>query len=450
MLVCAAAHAVYLSSDGHGQALIYPYYTVRSSGEGSFNTYISITNTGLRPRALKLRLREGKSGASAGEINVYLGGTDMWAGALVPDAGGVRIVTADRSCTNPAIPADGLVIPPPTIDDGQGNDPDRVREGYVEVLEMAMLQGDTALAVSTFGCARVREVPITPQELAAPGGGLLGSATLINVRGGRSISYAATALDALATKPYFSQPVNGVAFPDGSASTLESDAIAPVSVITIGDATYRSIWTRGVDAVSAVLMMPAVEGEYILDPTTASKTDWVITMPTRNAYVRPGSESHGVFMAQLPGKPCDGVYGRHIGRDTIGATFDSGFGVPTPSAPLLCSSSTVFSLSRAFAGSPLSATDVLGSASTKFYVPAESDNGWGRLEIASWSVSPLSTMSFSATTGQASPVDFNFGGLPIIGFSVSTYENGFLDCAGSLCKGTYGALVPLRPWRVVY
>ena len=38
------AHAVRLDPDGVGQALIFPYYTARSSGPNPLNTYVSIVN----------------------------------------------------------------------------------------------------------------------------------------------------------------------------------------------------------------------------------------------------------------------------------------------------------------------------------------------------------------------------------------------------------------------
>jgi hypothetical protein len=448
LTICGAAHAVTLSGDGRGQALIFPYYTVRSSNEGSFNTYLSITNTHGSLKAVKLRLREGTSGAQVGELNLYLAAADMWTGALVWDDAGIRLVSVDRSCTNPAIPEGGFVFTPPAIDDAQGNPVSRSREGYIEAIEMATLQDPVATAVHDRACTRLLEGTITSTELTAPDGGLAGSATLINVRSARSFSYAATALDALGTRPYFSQPNNSSAFPGPSASTFESAAIDPVSVITLGDTTYRSTWSRSIDAVSAVLTANEMEGDYVLDPVTASKTDWVITFPTRNAYVRPGAESRGPFMSQLPANPCDSVYAFSQSRDDTSFTFEAPL---QPRSPLLCWSSTVLSMRKSLAG-PTSATEVLGSASSKFYFLVFADNGWIRVKLENGtpaSLTPLSTIAFSATTGTASAANVSFIGLPAVGIALTTYNNGFLECGAAMCKGSYGSLVPLRrPVRV--
>ena len=56
-------HAVQLNTDGHGQALIYPYYTVRAAPDGNaFNTYLSVVNTTTQAKAVRVRLREGRIG----------------------------------------------------------------------------------------------------------------------------------------------------------------------------------------------------------------------------------------------------------------------------------------------------------------------------------------------------------------------------------------------------
>ena len=44
LLASLPASAVSLSADGTGQALVFPYYTVRSANGNAFNTYLSIVN----------------------------------------------------------------------------------------------------------------------------------------------------------------------------------------------------------------------------------------------------------------------------------------------------------------------------------------------------------------------------------------------------------------------
>src|SRR5687768_14226092 len=97
-----AAHAVSLASDGLGQALIYPYYTVRASGNGNaFNTYLSVVNTTPQSKALRVRVREGRAAREAISFNLYLGPNDVWTAAFVPTDAGSRLLTMDASCTDP-------------------------------------------------------------------------------------------------------------------------------------------------------------------------------------------------------------------------------------------------------------------------------------------------------------------------------------------------------------
>jgi hypothetical protein len=437
------AQAVELSPNGYGQALIFPYYTVRSTPDGQFNTYISITNGGWE-KAVKLRFREGRSGAQVAEFNLYLSEGDMWTGALVPDPAGVRLVSSDKSCTGPEIPAGGIVLSPPAIDDGQGDPVDRSREGYIEVLAMASFQMPTSLAIDERRCG-IREDP-APDGMLPPTGTLAGSATLINVRSARTFGYAAIALDKLAGRPFFSLPYNESAFP-GSAftSTFESGAIDPVSVVKTQDTIYRSTWNRGVDAISAVLTPSSLEGEFVLDPATASKTDWVLTMPTRNAYVRPGLQPVAPFMAQLPDSPCDGAYVLAVSRDATSRPEIFG-GVPPPASPLLCWSTSVYSFRRNAVGAART-TDVLGSVNTKTFLSTGSDNGWARFDMSGRVLTALSTIAFSARTGTAEQVQAESIGIPVVGVALTTFDNGFLDCGGKVCKGNFGTAVPLRARR---
>ena len=87
-LACAACStgvgAVRVNPDGHGQVLIYPYYTARSIG--AVNTYVtafSIVNTSDGAKALKVRLHEAKVGADVLAFNLFLDARDSWTGGVV-------------------------------------------------------------------------------------------------------------------------------------------------------------------------------------------------------------------------------------------------------------------------------------------------------------------------------------------------------------------------------
>ena len=63
-LATAPALAVRVNPDGHGQALIYPYYTARATISGkSFVTALSVVNTMSKPKVVRVRLYEGRAGA---------------------------------------------------------------------------------------------------------------------------------------------------------------------------------------------------------------------------------------------------------------------------------------------------------------------------------------------------------------------------------------------------
>src|SRR5436190_6919607 len=107
--VATSAEAVILNPSNTGQVLIYPYYTVQTANNNTFNTYISITNTQADAKVLKVRFREGKTSAEVLDFNLYLSPNDMWVGALISDGTGTdnpaRLVPAgDLSCTDPIIP----------------------------------------------------------------------------------------------------------------------------------------------------------------------------------------------------------------------------------------------------------------------------------------------------------------------------------------------------------
>jgi hypothetical protein len=75
--VAGAAQAAYQNPSGLGQALIYPYYTVQSSGGNAYNTYVSVVNTTDRVKVVKVRFREGKNSREVLDFNLYLSPNDM-------------------------------------------------------------------------------------------------------------------------------------------------------------------------------------------------------------------------------------------------------------------------------------------------------------------------------------------------------------------------------------
>lgn len=133
-----SAQAVHVSPDNLGQALIFPYYTVR----GGWMTLFGITNTSSLVVAVKVRFREAYNSRDVFDFNIILSPYDTWTG-WVTDAGDrPAIFTEDKSCTVGTITptgipfADGLNTYTETAADGGPTTPDRMKEGYIEAIMM--------------------------------------------------------------------------------------------------------------------------------------------------------------------------------------------------------------------------------------------------------------------------------------------------------------------------
>src|SRR5678816_2362699 len=106
--MAAPADALMLNPRGTGQVLIYPYYTVNAG----YGTLLSIVNTTLHGKALKVRFHEGHDGRVVFAFNLYLSPYDVWVAQTfdtsADGSGGAAIATRDNSCTVPAFaPAPG-------------------------------------------------------------------------------------------------------------------------------------------------------------------------------------------------------------------------------------------------------------------------------------------------------------------------------------------------------
>jgi hypothetical protein len=481
----APAHAVVLSGDGTGQALVFPYYTAQSAGSDAFNTYLSVVNHSPVAKALRVRFREGRAGRETLSFNLYLSANDVFTAAVVPFGSGTRLISVDHSCTDARFNV-GTVPEAPFLDfrtdafagandDGNGTGLDRTREGFVEVLEMAALGGASAAAVThtSAGFPANCSAAIAAGDAQAPTGGLSGTLTLINVASGMDFTVNAEALEQLASRPYFRAASDP--YPDFNANEIDA-----VSVVTANGSTWRSVWNRPVDAVSAVLMRRTLFGEYILDQPTASLTDFVVTFPTRHFYAGSATAA-SPFSQPLRWAPdCRG------GGTLFGESFfDSAFNreeavapspgdgplLPPPPGDRLCATSTVLSIhNTALAQMPSSSSTsyVLGSVTRGFLasvvvppgtLPVTANtafqDGWITLG-PSFDRSPAAAMSsrpessrLTHGSGTSIPGSHAFNGLPMTGFSVRIFRNGTLRCGAGACQGNYGGAFPFTYRRDV-
>lgn len=123
---------------GVGHILVVPYY----SAQGGNDTYLTITNTDMRNgKAVKVRFRGASNSDDVLDFTVYLSPGDMWSAAITkPEGQDLPVLrSSDKSCTQPAIPADGVAfitarLHPNMTAEQKANE---TREGYIEILNMA-------------------------------------------------------------------------------------------------------------------------------------------------------------------------------------------------------------------------------------------------------------------------------------------------------------------------
>ena len=316
LALTGAANAVYVNHDGLGQVLVYPYYTARDG----VATLLSVVNTTNNAKIVKVRFLEGKNSQEVLDFNLFLSPFDVWTGAVLPAGqaaadllpgytapgplGGGMLVTGDRSCTNPKIPAVGAAFrnfqysADTTVAANQAMD--RSMEGYVEMIEMAEIVSTSSLWADvkhtkanswTPSCALVSHASVSANAaawLTGPRGGLFGAGTLLNASGGTNTGYDATALNdfwSSASSSQYTQP--------GSTLPSLNSADGLTSIVQNGSNVYITNWAasssslRGADAVSTVIMHSKVMNEYAHTDDGVVGTDWVMTMPTKRFYVFP-------------------------------------------------------------------------------------------------------------------------------------------------------------------
>ena len=465
--VAGSAHAVYQNPNGLGQALIYPYYTVQQAGGNAYNTYLSIVNTTTTGKALKVRFREGKNSREVLDFNLYMSPNDVWTAAIVPadatTSSPGHLVTADKSCTNPPIPATGVdfrnIQYSGANTDNAGTGLDRTREGYLEVIEMAtvtgaLLTGITHVNGVPASCAGVQVVTLPIASLAAPTGGIAGSYTLINVQNGADMGGNVTALANFNPAIIYTDLGN-------EATNLTS--AQPVSVVVAqqptGTTTYTNTFagaTAGVDAVGSTIQHSTVINEYVLDSATKSATDWVLTFPTKRYYTGAAPAITPFSNAFVgPGGACETISFQFFDREEGTGTAAGADFSPTPSVTpnSLCWESTVLSVRNV--ASAVATSNVLGSVNTTIVnVATGFQNGWARLTFlgtnaTTTGITAATTTSRNVNTGTTSAVAGVFRGLPVIGFMARTLFNGTLSCtnaagATASCQGSYGSLFDHR------
>jgi hypothetical protein len=199
-------------------------------------------------------------------------------------------------------------------------------------------------------------------------------------------------------------------------------------------------------------MHTAVMNEYILDATTQSLTDWVVTQPMKRFFVSSTTAAQPYTNVLTASGACETIGLTFFNREEQGAAAS---GVDFSPAPLagapnsLCWESTVVSFRNGAAHLPAAtASSVLGSANvTNVTVTSTFQNGWATLSFAQNAVAAgmgsFVSSDRAALSGLAIPAgtagEQTYFGLPVTGFMVRTFANGSLTCGTATCQGNYGS-----------
>jgi hypothetical protein len=429
------------------------------------------------------------------DFNLFLSPNDVWTAAIIPGDNTAtspgRIVTADRSCTAPVgnLPVANGGEPFRNYQYSTGGDAlpgtglERTREGYVEIIEMGTLTGAWA-AAATHNSAGVpancavfnAPPPLTPSSIEAPSGGLMGTGTLINVANGQDAGYKADALEAwrnaaIYTDPGYVTPSLADAQP-ATSLVINAGGVAPLTGASVLLTAYRSDFATtsgvaaGARAVASVYMHSSVINEYVLDQSTGSFTDWVLTQPLKRVFVTSTTAAQPYSNVLTSSGACETISFTFFNREEQSAVASgTDFSPLPPNAPAssLCWESNVLSIRNTsltqFNGVATTSSAVLGSVNvTNVNVTPNSSfqNGWARLvftgagAVAPFGLGALATsehitLDSTAVAATETVGVTTFFGLPVTGFMIRNFKNGNLSCptAGTsttTCQGNYGSL----------
>jgi hypothetical protein len=193
------------------------------------------------------------------------------------------------------------------------------------------------------------------------------------------------------------------------------------------------------DAVSAVLMHDTIVGDYVLAPSLAAGTDWVVTMPTKREYVNRAEPAQPFLTNWTEKGACEWAAVHYLNRDTLTPSYpllDWQLGPrigPLPEVDiadkLLCGAANVIS----FLGPNVDPedTDLEGYSSTLYpseriqkLFPVQFHNGWAMLWLERDEKS-INERILTADNGT------ELYGLPVIGFAVQKYANSTIEGVGN-------------------
>lgn len=303
------------------------------------------------------------------------------------------------------------------------------------------------------------EGPFT--DLLPPSGGLFGGAAVIDVANGAMYSYDAKAINGFADSVLAGDILHQV--PGSTLPSLNSGNQYTATVFLDNGTTLDSAsFTRGVDAVSFLFMHDQIMNEYTTETPVNGATEWVVTFPTKAFYVYEessgSSDPVNPFTSTWDGSgACEVVsLDRIWDREEQTPGLVPGVPIPpivSPAPPdpevpgvvpfSLCFETSVirFDGSDTVPAPLVSATEILGS--TNFHSIGNGvlgfEAGWVRLQLADYPETDPATGEIIPGGQTLTRTLDSLTGLPITGFAVQRFENGFLG-EGSNVLANYGGI----------
>ncbi len=496
--VAGPAHALNLNPGGFGQVLIYPYYTANARQQ----TLVSVTNSTNRTKAVKVRFIEGRNSKPVLDFNLYLSPFDVWTGAVVAAegaTGGASLATTDTSCTVPRI---GNTLLPFVDTQYTGSNRDwepsstaaslgallgaieRTREGHIEIIEMGLLQtgiqpaqlaeeathtaggvpSNCQAVVNAWSGTAGAWVLNSSANIDLPAGGLYGAVQIVDVANGTLQSYQADAIEGFYTNsatPGFLHRSPGSFAPDlGDADNgagliqvgiLAGNGVFLTQTVPAQQKTRSTTLPYSYDAVSLLYMRDAIYNEFMTEASLGSVSEWVLTMPTKGAYVDVPSAAavRAPFTNAFgdDGRACEAYLISYWSREEQIPGFAPGyveFFPPPPgggaSVPSVCASAQVIAINQD--GIATTGTSALfGSrypAGIRLVTISglEFTSGWMRIVFDNPSLAGQQNV-LDNTRNQAGGIAL--AGLPVTGFWAVNYVN---PQAQAGARAQYGGAIP--------
>lgn len=456
----------FINPDKTGQVLLFPFYNADNGNA----TNMHIVNTTSAVKAVKVRFLEYKNSDEVLDFNLYLSPKDHFAFGVIadPNGDGAAIITADNSCTVPALGSPNGAFPGTQTENADGsitrvqpfvnyqyaNDKDidssiqRTLTGHVEIIEMGEVSnvGTTKTAqYKTFATHGPTGVPASCAGLdaawseggwktnagsgiSAPTGGLYGLAYHINVDAAAAFGFEPTAIDDFALVAAHTNPGSL------SPSIVSGDTVATLhnGVGAWSDVDFGN--GNGIQATSALMQTAALSNDVMINSTIGGMTDWVVTFPTKRAHVDVATQSLVVppftdnWVGNTGGtspkeKPaCEPVTIGQWDREEAFTAAENGFS-PQPDAVVtsICNETAVIAMGATGTASALSVETGLTNLGFPY------SEGWQKFEFDNQVPAGGTGTATKSQHIQWGTGDAYEAGLPVIGFAAYKVNNGAMS-----------------------